>query len=411
MIVNPGIRRFSGIKPALNLVFTGGESISSMITFTRASGGTRVNSAGLIETLTTDQPRFDYDPVTLAPRGLLIEESRTNLEQNTTVPTKGNAGDTITTDATLAPDGTSATKFLADGSTSQHLFRRANPATTAAAYSIYSYFKAGTTSLVQLSVAAAHAANAYVNFDLSTQAMVAGAGVTASSNYCTAVGGGWYRCGFSFTDAGAAGALCVVSLISSTAAAFQPSIASSAYIYQWGAQYELGAFPTSYIPTTTAAVTRAADVASMTGTNFSSWFNATEGTLVVKYDTANTSASQRCISVNDGTGPNRLIIRRENTGSNMIYLVANVDQLTGFNSMGAFPYTGGSQAFAYKVNDFAASSFGGSVYTDASGSLMTPNLMDMGRDSQGGASINGHLQRITYYNKRLPDATLKALSA
>jgi hypothetical protein len=47
--------------------------------FTRGSTGTFVGSNGLIQSATTNTPRFDHDPVTLASRGLLIEESRTNL--------------------------------------------------------------------------------------------------------------------------------------------------------------------------------------------------------------------------------------------------------------------------------------------------------------------------------------------
>ena len=49
------------------------------ITFSRGTGATRVNASGFIETVGNTTPRFDYDPVTLAPRGLLIEEARTNL--------------------------------------------------------------------------------------------------------------------------------------------------------------------------------------------------------------------------------------------------------------------------------------------------------------------------------------------
>ena len=50
-------------------------------------------------------------------------------------------------------------------------------------------------------------------------------------------------------------------------------------IYLWGAQLEEGAFPSSYIPTTTAAATRSADVASITGTAFSGWYRQDEGTF------------------------------------------------------------------------------------------------------------------------------------
>jgi hypothetical protein len=62
-------------------------------------------------------------------------------------------------------------------------------------------------------------------------------------------------------------------------------------IYAAGAQMELGAFPTSYIPTTTAAVTRAGDFASVTGADLSSWYNPAEGTFGVEFQTIFTTDS------------------------------------------------------------------------------------------------------------------------
>jgi hypothetical protein len=55
-------------------------------------------------------------------------------------------------------------------------------------------------------------------------------------------------------------------------------------VYAWGAQQEAGAFATSYIPTTSATVTRNFDNLSITSTNFASWFNQTTGTFAVQYD-------------------------------------------------------------------------------------------------------------------------------
>ena len=67
------------ITPSFALNFTTGV-LDSRVTLTRAlNTATRVNSSGVIETVNANLPRFDYDPVTLVPKGLLIEEQRTNL--------------------------------------------------------------------------------------------------------------------------------------------------------------------------------------------------------------------------------------------------------------------------------------------------------------------------------------------
>lgn len=55
------------------------KQFSDLITFTRSSAGGRFNDRGLFEMVPANQPRFDYDPVTRQPLGLLIEESRSNL--------------------------------------------------------------------------------------------------------------------------------------------------------------------------------------------------------------------------------------------------------------------------------------------------------------------------------------------
>jgi hypothetical protein len=73
-----------GTRPALDLNFLSG-SLDSRVTFTRASTARAYNSSGVLTSYTTDTPRFDYDPVTLAPKGLLIEEARTNLFLNSAV--------------------------------------------------------------------------------------------------------------------------------------------------------------------------------------------------------------------------------------------------------------------------------------------------------------------------------------
>ena len=116
------------VLPKLALDFTTA-SLDSRITFTRTTGAsnpaTYVNSSGVITAATNNQPRFDYDPVTLACKGLLIEESRSNLAKysqdfSNAVWTLGGA--TIGS-STTSPDGTSNGQSLMETSaTSAHRF-------------------------------------------------------------------------------------------------------------------------------------------------------------------------------------------------------------------------------------------------------------------------------------------------
>lgn len=70
-----------GNGPSLDLNFVDGSTFDPRITYT-GSGGTSFNAAGAIVAATTNVPRIDYDPVTHAVRGLLLEEARTNLLLN-----------------------------------------------------------------------------------------------------------------------------------------------------------------------------------------------------------------------------------------------------------------------------------------------------------------------------------------
>ena len=73
-----------GPAPSLDLPLTG-PTLDPRITFTRASTATYFDATGTLQTAAANTPRFDYDPVAHAPRGLLIEEARTNLLLNSAV--------------------------------------------------------------------------------------------------------------------------------------------------------------------------------------------------------------------------------------------------------------------------------------------------------------------------------------
>jgi len=373
--------------------------------------------------LVTDAPRFDYDPVTLAPRGLLIEEARTNNEQNSTADNVMNG--TASTDGTLGPDGVAASKFTADSVTAAHFVYKASytPAITTA-YAVSVYLKAGTSSVLQVTTSGNfNSGLAALNVDLvaGTFALV---GTGGSSGFLTSAGGGWYRAGFVLTTtAAAAGAVVIVGLANNLADNRLPNVVTNGTqtFYHACRQFEsVGAtgattFPTSYIPTTTAAVTRAADVASMTGTNFSSWFNASEGTFVCGFDlTPYQTTYPRVWSVGDTNYQNAIECYGDNTKPVSSITVANVIQSNYTGGLySATPNYSYRNAFAYKTNDTNSAYNGvvGTVDTACSLPAFTSGLTIGKALAAGSAYLNGHIQRISYFNKRLPNATLKALSA
>lgn len=247
-------------------------------TFSRASIGTYFDSTGTLQTASSGTPRFDYDPVTLQPKGILIEEQRTNLLTRSNEfdnPAWGKSQCTASTNITNAPDKTpSAEGFIADSSAinfqiSQNL-TLPNSTTT---FSIYA--KAGSVQIIRLR---------YINFDATPIAefnLISGNKIGDATGFIENVGGGWWRVGLSKpTGADLSGSIIINALEGFGDPTFSATPTGDMF-YLWGAQLEAGAFATSYIPTTTAAVTRAADSLSMlTG----GWYAAIGSTIFSQYN-------------------------------------------------------------------------------------------------------------------------------
>ncbi len=277
---------YPAIRPTLDLNFAGSRIVDPRLSFSRSGTGSIASyfdEKGVMNFAPTNIPRIDFDPATLECKGLLIEEQRTNLltysEQfnNDAVWIKTNTGNVLNT--AIAPNGLlSADKIIENTAASAaHNFYILSPVVSGTTYSFSIYAKKGERNHVLFS-AGSSAFNAnQALFDINNGTVSSIVGATASISNA---GNGWYRC--------------VVSLqaISTTTASFNLYLHNGSThvytgdevsgIYVWGAQLEQGAFPTSYIPTTTAQVTRAADSASMSGANFSSWNNTT-GTILAKY--------------------------------------------------------------------------------------------------------------------------------
>jgi hypothetical protein len=355
-------------------------------------------------------PRFDYDPVTLAPRGLLIEEQRVNLALYS--EQFDNAGWTrslvsVTANVTTSPDGTTnADRLTADGSNFPHDLRQ-TVTYTAAAHTFSVYAKKDTNDFVQLRFGAAAIAggNGFANFDLNAGTVgTIGPGLSAAS--ITPAGNGWYRCTITGTTVAVSSLISLYIVSSATAPSAQANTLTTS-VFLYGAQLEVGAFPTSYIPTVASTVTRAADNASMTGTNFSSWYNASEGTIVASASPIVSTVAKYSFSFNDGTGA-ELIAQYFLNNNAGLFVVDGVTQV----QIETTPITAVSQvAVAYQLNNFAISLNGGTPVTDVSGTIPTVTQAQIGNRTDGTRNMNGHIRSITFYPQRLANAQLQALTA
>lgn len=273
-------------------------------------------------------PRFDYDPVTLAPKGLLIEEQRINILLNS---------DTLSTQLVSV---------------------------TAQAYTL-SFYGTGSVALSGAYTGSLVGTGAYPN-----------------------------RVQLTFTP--------IIGILTLTVTG------SVRY-----ANLEAGSFPTSYIPTTSAQVTRAADNASMTGTNFSSWYNQSEGTIFAAYSRIYSpvdTKSSFVVDINDTTLNNRMGIYGLSNQEIFNDVVGGLGLVSIPVSSSFAANTLGKLAGTYKLNDFAAASNGILGTPDTSGTLPTVTQIRIGDRQDGVRALNGHLKSFKYFNKRLLNSYLQSLT-
>ena len=357
-------------------------------------------------------PRFDYDPATLAPKGLLIEEQRTNLmlysEDLSTVWNLGTG--TVQSNTWTAPTGnlTGDTFTIGLDSTTPS---QSTTITASATYTLSFFVSKPLTTAAFLRLRFGTAAGSISAFiDASTMSFgVVQAGIVA--NYIKQIQNNIYQVSASFTYGatdGGSRSLAISGVVANNSST--PDTGKNIAI--WGIQYELGAFPTSYIPTTSATVTRAADNASMVGSNFSSWYNRSEGTIYSQWMLGGDNTSANVYNINDTTGANYIRNRYNSAGTandNAVTVSSVVQQtLTATNQVALYAMY--KNAMAYKQIDFARSA-NGTLITGSTGNIPVVSQMNIGASESNVNQLNGHIQSIKYYPTRLPNGTLQGLTA
>lgn len=363
-------------------------------------------------------PRFDYDPVTLAPKGLLIEEQRTNLllrSEEFDTASWGKTLCSVVANDTISPDGTADADKVTDNAGSGTELSQVVTVTSGATVAHSRHFKYIDCRWVRITIGGA---TDFVRgwFDIQNGVVgataVGGAG-TSAAIAITPAGNGWYRCTLIGALTGATSYPCLSMTADANSSTARVSGAS---YHVWGAQLEAGAFATSYIPTVASQVTRTRDDVAITGANFSQWYNQSEGTFVAEFDDYSVGANfTNVYRLDDGTTNNRMSLYKNASATSVGFDVTtgNVSQANALTSTASI-INPTKHAAAYKGNDFAASINGGAVVTDTSGTVPSGiNILRFGRDTIGAANtiMNGHIRSLRFYPTRLANAQLQALTA
>jgi hypothetical protein len=419
-------------------------------TVTRATTATRVNASGLIESVASGIPRLDYfaSGGTVGCPALLVEPAATNLAFNSQTWASGNNWDltngvttaTGSTSAFTAPDGTTTANAISPTSANVFHYAGSNSTTqitytSGTIYTQSAFFKAGTGTagqFVQLtSWFNVATQNAYANYDLQNGLVTVVSGSAADANRSARIdnyGNGWYRCILTFT-ANATGAERGVRpvLITASGSTRIPAFAGTVtdVLYGWGAQVETGSVATSYIPTTTASVTRNADVISVSGA-VSGAIGQTVGTIYCEFayfgrpiDRSGPlylrQSSLRGMSINsDSIGTGIVFGSRNDGGPTFVTLVPGTLQLGTYYKIAIGYDAGNTPAGGQQANGVVAYVNGVQV---ATGTLRVPDVAisefrmysaNSGNDTE---IPNVRIRAHALYPTRLTDAQLAALTA
>ena len=330
-----------------------------------------------------------------------MEESRSNIQLNSAAPYSSGGSQIVWTTGLTAPDGTSTAVKLAATAvdTFHNMTTNIYPSSFPSGTYTYSMY-AKSDGLNRFNIKGANLTA--VTFDLSTGTVVEGAGGTI-----TPAGNGWYRCSVTESTTNNFYQYSIVLNADDESGYVQFLGDGTSGIIVWGWQMEAGSFPTSYIPTSGSTVTRAADFAKITGTNFSSWYNQSEGTFVSKTNNLKGLTAPHIFTLDS---PGYEIALYGNTQNPYAQAFGNIGG-TGQQWNMTKNVDPSSSSFAYKVNDISFVVSGGTASVDTSAIIPSVNRLIFCSDTNGAGRTNGSFSRLTYYNKRLPNAQLQGLTA
>ena len=336
--------------------------------FTRASNGTFVNKAGLIETAASGVPRIDFSDSTSG--ALLLEPQRTNVLPYSQDFSHSSwlKNDVSIQSGYLAPDGTNNAYKVTSTGANPHLVNTSTGGNTGAK-SIYAKTTSGTGIVILFN-------NVTTYFTITEE---------------------WQR--FEIEQDG---------LDFFYAVDFRGASTLTEIII-WGAQSEAGSYATSLINTEGSAVTRVADACNNGGNE--QVINSTEGTLYFEgsYPKTTSGSGNKRIAISDGTSSNRVMFAEigntglsaliTSQGINSAYITGSLDNLSNFKA-----------AISYKQNDFALWINGLKVATDTSGNVPI-GLNEIAFDGGDGTNdFFGKTKDLKVYNTALTDAELAILT-
>ena len=410
------------VKPTLALIPAAqGDKLYSVLPssgvgdfdFTRSGSATRINSQGLIETVSSGVSRLNYPMIDGVVKGCphhILEPQATNLIQYSEDFSNAywTKSDATVVSGFISPNGnTDAFKLVEGTGSSNHRIDRAiTGLPNGATVTLSLYAKSSERNKVSILEVST---NTGCFFDLDNLTITNEFGGAPLSSSITELSNGWRRVSITVIIP-LTSARFISHTVKDTTSVYTGDGTSGVYVY--GAQLEEGSFPTSYIPNygTSAGVTRSAETAN--GSGSAATFNDSEGVLMAEISALSDDADTlRWINLNNGGTSNRVAFYYRtdvnqltylvSSGSTQVFSTVTLSSASSFNKIAA----------KYKQNDFSLWINGYELITDTSGNAPV-GLNELSFDNAvGGDNFYGKTKQIQYFDTALNSEDLEKLTS
>jgi len=424
---------YPNFRPRLDLNFAAEKKLDPRVVYYRSGPASFTDEFGKVVVVGDNTPRFDHDPVSGESKGLLTEALRTNQwlysEDLFTYITGGNLQQVTLANTTATTDPRGGTNAVLMAATA-----------TGGAHSAYKNFTSGSngdvhTASVWVKAAGVNYARIYVD---TVGGNLGGPGVTFSTGNTWNVSAtgvatqtrtsvdeypnGWWRLSVSGSFSNRNDYYVHLDIEGGEGDIGYTGNGSDG-IYLWGVQFELGSYPSSYIPTNGGVVERGFDNVVIDEEDFTDFYNPLESSVLAVGTVKRPVSAQGQLNIfhvgdsnNDGHG-----VFREHGTKDIFYHIRNGNSTPSGGNLVASGYGDWSEgreakiAIAFKDGDQAISVNGGNQATaTVTSSYPTNNITKMwigSASGNGSGQFEGTIKRIAYYSKLLTDNQLNTLTA
>lgn len=387
----------------------------AITSFTRATSASYYDTNGNLQTAGPNVPRFDYNPRTLQPRGLLGEGPNTNL-----LYPSADFGDSrwIKTRTSMAATSDGFKLTSSNTLDSHYAFIVIPSIVSGVTYTQWYVVSAAEHEWCQITFSSGtFSTNNWANFNLRGAGSIGNKGSLGTPGI-RHIGNGKYLIWITAT-ANNTSDITQAAVLASTNGTNSvdrlPNFtgdSTSGFVAHY-AQFEESPFPTSYIPTTSSPVTRTSGICLNSILN---WYAQGKGTVIVEWEPSQvTLPGSGIVEFGDGTVNNLVSLRMSTlTSTTLVATTRTFNSVRhNFPTLNIQPFTTYKAAYAFQGSSGNACYVNGIAASDASSSTQTPtnsNIFELFATRSSSNRLYGWIRSITYYSRRLAPAELSRLS-